>query len=77
MASGLVLVQQYQRMIVQKFGTYVGTRRSGLHFLMPFVYHGTKVDLRERVTRVPTQKYIRSEERRVGKEGRPRWSPDN
>ena len=58
MAAGLVLVQQYQRMIVQKFGTYVGTRRSGLHFLMPFVYHGTKVDLRERVTRVPTQKYI-------------------
>jgi regulator of protease activity HflC (stomatin/prohibitin superfamily) len=25
---------------------------------LPFVYHGTKVDLRERVTRVPTQKYI-------------------
>jgi len=58
MAAGLVLVQQYQRMIVQKFGTYVGTRRSGLHFLIPFVYNGTKVDLRERVTRVPTQKYI-------------------
>ena len=58
MAAGLVLVQQYQRMIVQKFGTYVGTRRSGLHFLLPFVYNGTKVDLRERVTRVPTQKYI-------------------
>ena len=58
MAAGIVLVQQYQRMIVQKFGTYVGTRRSGLHFLFPFVYHGTKVDLRERVTRVPTQKYI-------------------
>ncbi len=58
MAAGLVLVQQYQRMIVQKFGTYIGIRRSGLHFLFPFVYHGTKVDLRERVTRVPTQKYI-------------------
>ena len=58
MSAGLVLVQQYQRMIVQKFGTYVGTRRSGLHFLIPLVYHGTKVDLRERVTRVPTQKYI-------------------
>ena len=58
MAAGLVLVQQYQRMIVQKFGTYVGTRRSGLHFLLPLVYSGTKVDLRERVTRVPTQKYI-------------------
>ncbi len=46
MAAGLVLVQQYQRMVVQKFGTFVGTRRSGLHFLVPFVFHGTKVDLR-------------------------------
>ena len=58
MSAGLVLVQQYQRLVVQKFGTYVGTRRSGLHFLVPFVFQGTKVDLRERVTRVPTQKYI-------------------
>jgi regulator of protease activity HflC (stomatin/prohibitin superfamily) len=58
MAFGLIMVQQYQRMVVQKFGTFVGTRRSGLHFLVPFIYHGTKVDLRERVTRVPTQKYI-------------------
>ena len=58
MSAGLIMVQQYQRMVVQKFGTYVGTRRSGLHFLIPLVYQGTKVDLRERVTRVPTQKYI-------------------
>ena len=58
MAAGLVLVQQYQKLIVLKFGTYVGTRSSGLHFLIPFVFNGTKVDLRERVTRVPTQKYI-------------------
>ncbi len=58
MASGLIVVQQYQRMVVQRFGTYTGSRRPGLHFLIPFLYHGTKVDLRERVTRVPTQKYI-------------------
>ena len=58
MAAGLVLVQQYQKLVVQKFGTYIGTEGSGLRFLIPFVYHGTKVDLRERVTRVPTQKYI-------------------
>jgi regulator of protease activity HflC (stomatin/prohibitin superfamily) len=58
MAAGLVLVQQYQKLVVQKFGTYTGTEGSGLRFLIPFVYHGTKVDLRERVTRVPTQKYI-------------------
>ena len=58
MAAGIVLVQQYRRLVVQKFGTYIGTQGSGLRFLIPFVFHGTKVDLRERVTRVPTQKYI-------------------
>ncbi len=58
MAVGLIVVQQYQRMVVQKFGTYIGTRRPGLHFLVPVLFHGTKVDLRERVARVPTQKYI-------------------
>ena len=58
MSAGVIMVQQYQRMVVQKFGTFTGTKRSGLHFLIPFVQTGTKVDLRERVTRVPTQKYI-------------------
>ena len=45
-------------MVVQKFGTFVGNRRPGFHFLIPIVYTGIKVDLRERVARVPTQKYI-------------------
>ena len=58
MAAGLIVVQQYQRMVVQRFGTYTGTSGPGLRFLIPILYHGTKVDLRERVTRVPTQKYI-------------------
>ena len=58
MASGLIVVQQYQRMVVQRLGTFVGLRRPGLHFLLPVLYNGTRVDLRERVTRVPTQKYI-------------------
>ena len=61
MQSGIVIVQQYQRLVVQKFGTYVGTRPPGFHFLIPIVYNGTKVDLRERVARVPTQKYITSD----------------
>ncbi len=61
MSAGIVIVQQYQRMVVQRFGTYVGLRRPGFHFLIPIVYHGTKVDLRERVARVPTQKYITSD----------------
>ncbi|MCH8745720.1 MAG: SPFH/Band 7/PHB domain protein, partial [Chloroflexi bacterium] len=54
MASGLVVVQQYERMIVQRLGTYVGLKRPGLHFLIPIIDNGTKVDLRERVIRVPT-----------------------
>ena len=58
MSAGLIMVQQYQRMVVQRFGTFTGTKSSGLHILIPFVFHGTKVDLRERVARVPTQKYI-------------------
>ena len=61
MSAGIVIVQQYQRMVVQKFGTYVGLRRPGFHFLIPLVYNGTRVDLRERVARVPTQKYITSD----------------
>ncbi len=58
MSAGVIMVQQYQRMVVQRFGTFTGNKGSGLHFLIPFVFHGTKVDLRERVARVPTQKYI-------------------
>ena len=61
MSSGVVIVQQYQRMVVQKFGTYVGLRKPGFHFLIPIIYNGTKVDLREQVERVPTQKYITSD----------------
>ena len=58
MASGIIVVQQYQRMVVQRFGSFVGARGPGLRFLIPILYTGIKVDLRERVTRVPTQKYI-------------------
>ena len=61
MSSGVVIVQQYQRMVVQKFGTFIGTRKPGFHFLIPIMYTGTKVDLRERTQRVPTQKYITSD----------------
>ncbi|MCH8225270.1 MAG: SPFH/Band 7/PHB domain protein [Chloroflexi bacterium] len=58
MSTGVVIVQQYQRLVVQKFGTYVGNRQPGFHFLIPFIFTGIKIDLRERVARVPTQKYI-------------------
>ena len=58
MSAGIVVVQQYQRLVVQKLGIYQGAQGPGLKLLIPILYHATKVDLRERVTRVPTQKYI-------------------
>ena len=58
MSAGIVVVQQYQRLVVQKLGIYQGTQGPGWKLLIPILYHATKVDLRERVTRVPTQKYI-------------------
>ena len=58
MASGMIVVQQYERMVVQRLGQFVGIQRPGLRFLIPVLYNGTRIDLRERVQRVPTQKYI-------------------
>ena len=58
MSSGLIIVQQYERMVVQRLGRYIGIQRPGLRFLLPVLYNGTRIDLRERVQRVPTQKYI-------------------
>ena len=58
MASGLIIVQQYERLVVQRLGRFVNLQRPGLRFLIPVLYNGTRVDLREQVDRVPTQKYI-------------------
>ncbi len=58
MTTGLIVVQQYERMVVQRLGSFVGIQQPGLRFLIPIIYTGIKVDLMERVTRVPTQKYI-------------------
>jgi len=58
MATGVVIVKQYERMVVLKWGNYVGNRGSGFHFLIPIMYNGRIVDTRELPQRVPTQKYI-------------------
>ncbi len=58
MASGIVIVKQYERMVVLKFGRFNTVAQPGFRFLVPIVYQGQKVDTREQVDRVPTQKYI-------------------
>jgi len=58
MASGIVVVKQFERLVVLRWGQFVGTRGPGFRFLIPIIYQGRKVDTREQVERVPTQKYI-------------------
>ena len=61
MASGPVVVKQYERMVVLKWGRHDRTAHAGFRMVIPVVETGRIVDLRERVRRVPTQKYITSD----------------
>jgi regulator of protease activity HflC (stomatin/prohibitin superfamily) len=45
-------------MVVLRFGNLLGVREPGLRVVIPIMDRAIKVDLRERVDRVPTQKYI-------------------
>ena len=58
MASGIVIVQQQERMVVQRFGRFDRVVAPGFRFLIPFIFSGTKIGIWERTQRVPTQKYI-------------------
>ena len=58
MASGIVIVQQQERMVVQRFGRFDKVVGPGFRFLIPIIFNGTKVGVWERTQRVPTQKYI-------------------
>ena len=61
MAVGLVVVKQYERLVVLKWGALNRVSEAGLRLVVPIVESGKVVDLRERVRRVPTQKYITSD----------------
>jgi regulator of protease activity HflC (stomatin/prohibitin superfamily) len=53
------IVNQYERMVILRFGKMAGeVRGPGIRLVIPFVDKAIKVDIRERVDRVPTQKYI-------------------
>ena len=58
MASGIVVVKQYERLVILKWGRLSSVAQPGFRFLIPVVYTGRLVDTREQVDRVPTQKYI-------------------
>ncbi len=58
MSAGIVIVQQQERMVIQRFGRFDKVVGPGFRFLVPFIFNGTKVGIWERTQRVPTQKYI-------------------
>jgi regulator of protease activity HflC (stomatin/prohibitin superfamily) len=45
-------------MVVQRFGRFDRVVAPGFRFLIPFIFSGTKIGIWERTQRVPTQKYI-------------------
>ncbi|MEE9248826.1 MAG: SPFH domain-containing protein [Dehalococcoidia bacterium] len=53
-----IVVKQYERLVPFRLGRFIGMRGPGLRLLFPFLDSFQKVDLREQVERVPTQKYI-------------------
>lgn len=61
MATGVVVVKQYERIVVLRWGVFKRLKGPGFHFITPIMEHARRVDLRERVQRVPTQKYITSD----------------
>ena len=56
---GMNVIKQYQRLVVFTFGSYTGTRASGIRWLWPFVNNGSiTVDLREIPVAIPRQTSI-------------------
>ena len=58
MSTGIVVVKQYERLVIMKWGRLQTVAQPGFRFLVPIMYTGRLVDTREQVDRVPTQKYI-------------------
>jgi regulator of protease activity HflC (stomatin/prohibitin superfamily) len=61
MAFGIMVVKQFEKMVVLRWGQLNRISHPGLRFVVPIMEDAKKVDLRERVQRVPTQKYITSD----------------
>jgi regulator of protease activity HflC (stomatin/prohibitin superfamily) len=57
-ASGVRIVQPYQKGVVERLGKYKETVDPGLRIIVPFVDRLRKVDMREQVIDVPPQEVI-------------------
>ena len=55
---GLFVVRQYERLVVFRLGQFTGVREPGIRWLWPILENGTKTDLREFFTEIPSQTTI-------------------
>lgn len=56
--NAIKIVNEYQRLVVFRFGRAIGEKGPGLVLLIPFVDRAVKVDLREQVREIPHQTSI-------------------
>ena len=54
----IVIVRQYESLVVFRFGKFTGVRGAGITWLWPILDRGVKVDLREEVLNEPPQTSI-------------------
>jgi regulator of protease activity HflC (stomatin/prohibitin superfamily) len=54
----IVIIRQYERLVVFRFGKLTGTRAAGITWLWPIIDRGVKVDMREFVLDEPAQTSI-------------------
>ncbi len=54
----IVIVRQYETLVVFRFGRFTGVRSAGITWLWPIIDRGVKVDMREEVLNEPPQTSI-------------------
>ena len=57
-ANGVVIIQPYEQGLQVRLGQYVGRMNSGFRWIIPFVSHAIKLDLRTTVMEIPSQEVI-------------------
>ncbi len=57
-ATGLKIVQPYQKGLIERLGKYQRTVTSGLTLIVPFIEKIVKIDIREQVVDIPPQSVI-------------------
>jgi regulator of protease activity HflC (stomatin/prohibitin superfamily) len=64
-AVSVVIVSEFERVVVLTLGRFTGVRKPGLRFVVPFLQDGRRVDMREKTTDIPQQEALTKDGVRV------------